>query len=251
MTQAVLLLRCLSIAVQASCLVALATRRLARRYPVFWGFTFLAVLHAVWAPGAWNAWALAAMYAALAIEACLTQARHFRSLFSFAIGSIVVFAVLSAALGAIVCLFGADILRGGGPAMLMCSACCMLLVLSTAFFASFPVTLRPNVRWHVAILQVLLAGAAVSAALASLSSPGARLAAQLVATVCPLVCYALWTVKLVPSGECFLPLSDIPAELLARLMAREPATPAPPPPPARHAPPRNPPTLRWKPDHGS
>jgi hypothetical protein len=75
---------------------------------------------------------------------------------------------------------------------------------------------------------MLLAGGAVATGLAAVSSPGARLAAQFVAAGCPLICYALWTVKLVPSGECFLPLSEIPAEVLARLMAQEGQLEAPP-----------------------
>jgi hypothetical protein len=230
MTEAVLLLRCLSTSVQAACLAALVARGLARRYPIFCFVTLLGLLHSVRSVDAWSAWALAAMYGALAIEACLAQARHFRSLFSFAVGGIVVFAVLSAALGATICLFGPEILLDGGPVMLMCSACCMLLILSTAFFSTFPVTMRANVRWHVAILLMLLAGGAVATGLGSVGSPGARLAAQFLAAACPLVCYALWTVKLVPSGECFLPLSEIPAEILARLMAqdRQPVNPAPP-----------------------
>ena len=259
MTQGILWLRCLSIAVQAMCLVTLARRRLARRYPVFWLFTLFALLHSVWALGRWNGeeaaafrWALAAMYGAVAIEACLAQARHFRSLSSFVIGAIVIFAGLFAALGATICLFGADILRDGGPVILMCSYCCILLILSTAFFGTFPVTLRANVRWHVLLLQMLLAGGAVTAGLGSLSSPDGRLAAQFLAAGCPLICYALWTVKLVASGECFLPLSDIPAEVLARLMERAQGPPyaSQPPlrPPAGHGcsgATRDPGTLRW------
>ncbi len=221
MTEAILMLRCLSTAVQAACLAALVTRGLARRYPIFWIVTLLGLLQSVRSVDGWNVWVVAAMYAAVTIEACLAQARHFRSLFSFAVGGIVAFAVLSAALGATVCLFGVDILRDGGPVILMCSGCCILLILSTAFFNTFPVTMRANVRWHVAILLVLLAGGAVAAGLGTEPSPGGRLAAQLLAVGCPLVCYALWTVKLVPSGECFLPLSEIPAEILARLMAQE------------------------------
>jgi hypothetical protein len=256
MTETILILRCLSIVLQATCLVALATRGLARRYPVFWVFTLLAGLHSVWFPGGWNAWALAAMYAAVAIEACLAQARHFRSLSSFAIGGIVIFGVLSAALGAVVCLFGADVLRDGGPVMLMCGGCSLLLILSTSFFSTFPVTMRANVRWHVLILQILLAGGAVSAGLGSANSSGMRQAAQFLALGCVLTCYALWTVKLVPSGECFLPLSEIPAEVLARLMAREPQPPrapqsAPRRPPASRggsATPRKARSLRWKAD---
>lgn len=266
MTQGILWLRCLSIAVQAACLVALARRRLAHRYPVFWVFTFFGLLRSVWALDRWNSagfgeeaatfpWALAAMYGAVTIEACLTQARHFRSLSSFVIGAIVIFAVLSAALGATICLFGPDILRDGGPVILMCSGCCMLLILSTAFFGTFPVTLRANVRWHVVILQMLLTGGAVATGLGSLSSPGGRLAAEFLAAGCPLICYALWTIQLVPSGECFLPLSQIPAEVLARLMARE-QRPADTSQPARRTPsgrggfgaPRKAPGLRWKAD---
>ena len=236
MTEAILMLRCLSTAVQAACLVALATRGLARRYPVFWIVTLLGLLQSVRSVDGWNAWVLAAMYAGVAIEACLAQARHFKSLFSFAVGGIVVFAVLSAALGATVCLFGVDILRDGGPVMLMCSGCCILLILSTAFFSTFPLTMRPNVQWHVAILFVLLAGGAVVTSLGSVASPGGRLAAQLLAVGFPLVCYSLWTVTLVPAGECFLPLSEIPAEVLARLMAQE-RLPADPPQAARRVPP--------------
>ncbi len=233
MTEAILVLRCLSTSVQAACLAALATRGLARRYPIFWIVTLLGLLHSLRSVHGWNAWVLAAMYAAVAIEACLAQARHFRSLFSFAVGGIVAFAVLSAALGATVCLFGFDILRDGGPVMLMGSGCCILLILSTAFFSTFPVTMRANVRWHVVILFVLLAGGAVATSLGSVASSGARLAAELLAVGCPLVCYALWTVKLVPSGECFLPLSEIPAEILARLMAQE-RRPVEPPLATRH-----------------
>lgn len=258
MTEAILLLRCLSTAVQAACLAALVARGLARRYPVFSIVTLLGLLQSLPSTGGWNAWVLAAMYAAVAIEACLAQARHFRSLFSFAVGGIMVFAVLSAALGATVCLFGFDILRDGGPVILMGSGCCILLILSTAFFSTFPVTMRANVRWHIAILIGLLTGGAVATGLGTVMSPGGRLAAQLMAVGCPLVCYALWTVKLVPSGECFLPLSEIPAEILARLMAqeRQPADALPatrralagrtgfgPPPKAR--------SLRWKADHGA
>ena len=258
MAEAILLLRCVSASVQAACLVALAARGLARRYPVFWIVTLLGLLQTLRSPDGWNAWVVAAMYAAVAIEACLAQARHFRSLFSFAVGGIVVFTVLSAALGATVCLFGADILRDGGPVMLMGSGCCILLILSTAFFSTFPVTMRANVRWHVAILFVLLAGSAVATGLGPVASPGGRLAAQLLTLGCPLVCYALWTVKLVPSGECFLPLSQIPAEILARLMAQE-RRPVDAPPATRHivagragyAPPRKARSLRWKADHGA
>ncbi len=221
MTEAILLLRCLSASVQAACLVALATRGLVRRYPIFWIVTLLGLLQSLLSVGGWNSWVLAAMYGAVAVEACLAQARHFRSLFSFTVGGIMVFAVLSAALGATVCLFGFDILRDGGPVVLMGSGGCILLILSTAFFSTFPVTMRANVRWHVAILLALLTGGAVATGLRTVMSPEGRLAAQLVAVVCPLVCYALWTIKLVPSGECFLPLSDIPAEILARLMAQE------------------------------
>jgi len=258
MTEAILLLRCLSTSVQAACLVALATRGLARRYPVFWMVTLFGLLQSLRSAGAWNAWVLAAMYAAVAIEACLAQARHFRSLFSFTVGGIMVFAVLSAALGATVCLFGFDILRDGGPVMLMGSGCCILLILSTAFFSTFPVTMRANVRWHVAILFVLLAGSAVATGLGSVTLPGGGLAAQLLAVGCPLVCYALWTVKLVPAGECFLPLSEIPAEILAKLMAQE-RRPLDPVPATRRvvtgragfAPPRKARGLRWKADHGA
>ena len=258
MTEAILLLRCLSTSVQAACLVALATRGLARRYPVFWIVTLLGLLQSLRSVDGWNAWVLAAMYAAVAIEACLAQARHFRSLFSFAIGVIVVFAVLSAALGATFCLFGFDILRDGGPVMLMCSACCILLILSTAFFSTFQLAMRANVRWHVAILLLLLAGSAVVTSLGSVSSPEGRLAAQFLALGCPLVCYALWTVTLVPSGECFLPLSQIPAEILARLMAQERRPAEVPPAPRRIvagrvglAPPRKARSLRWKADQGA
>lgn len=258
MTEAILLLRCLSTSVQAACLAALVARGLARRYPVFWIVTLFGLVQSLRSVDGWNAWVVAAMYAAVAVEACLAQARHFRSLFSFAVGGIVLFAVLSAALGATVCLFGFDILRDGGPVMLMGSACCILLILSTAFFSTFPVTMRANVRWHVAILFVLLAGSAVATGLGPVPSPGGRLAAQLLAVGCPLVCYALWTVKLVPSGECFLPLSEIPAEILARLMAQD-RRPVYAPPVTRRivagragfaAPPKAR-SLRWKADHGA
>ncbi|HXN48784.1 MAG TPA: hypothetical protein VN893_19190 [Bryobacteraceae bacterium] len=258
MTEAILLLRCLSASVQAACLAALATRGLARRYPVFWIVTLLGLLQSLRFVDGWSAWVLAAMYGAVAIEACLAQARHFRSLFSFTVGGIMVFAVLSAALGATVCLFGFDILRDGGPVILMGSGCCILLILSTAFFSTFPVTMRANVRWHVAILLALLTGGAVATGLGTVMSPGGRLAAQLVAVGCPLVCYALWTVKLVPSGECFLPLSEIPAEILARLMAQE-RRPVEVPTDTRHVvagrvgfvPPRKASSLRWKTDQGA
>jgi hypothetical protein len=258
MTEAILLLRCVSASVQAACLAALVARGLARRYPVFWIVTLCGLLQSLRFVDGWNPWVLAAMYAAVSIEACLAQARHFRSLFSFAVGGIMVFAVLSAALGATVCLFGFDILRDGGPVLLMGSGCCILLILSTAFFSTFPVTMRANVRWHVAILLMLLAGGAVATGLGTLTSPGGRLAAQLVALGCPLVCYALWTVKLVPSGECFLPLSEIPAEILARLMAQE-RRPLDAPPATRRvvaghvgfAPPGKARSLRWKADHGA
>jgi diacylglycerol kinase len=257
MVHGILWLRCLTIAVQSGCLVALARRRLARCYPAFWVFTLFGILHSVWALGAGNfagyaeegtfRWTLVALYGAVAIEACVAQARHFRSLFSFVIGGVVVFAVLSAALGATVCLMGAEVLRDGGPVTVMCSACCLLLILSTAFFRTFPVTMRANVRWHVLLLEILLASAAVAAGLGSAESSGARLAAQLLTAACPPICYALWTIKLIPSGECFLPLSQIPAEVLARLMAAEPR-PVRTPQAPRSPSPRAVRTLRWKPD---
>jgi len=258
MTEAILLLRCLSTSVQAACLAALATRGLVRRYPVFWIVTLLGLLQSLRFVDGWDPWVLAAVYGAVAIEACLAQARHFRSLFSFVLGGIMLFAVLSAALGATVCLFGFDILRDGGPVLLMSSGCCILLILSTAFFSTFPVTMRANVRWHVAILLALLTGGAVATGLRTVASPEGRMAAQLVAVGCPLVCYALWTIKLVPSGECFLPLSEIPAEILARLMAQErrPADVAPDTllvvaARAGFAVPRKATGLRWKTDHGA
>jgi hypothetical protein len=244
MVQEILWLRCLAVAAQAVCLVALARRRLARRYPVFWVFTLCGLLQSVWALDGEEAaafrWVFAVICGAVAIEACLVQARHFRSLFSFAVDAILAFIVLAAALGGTICLTGADVLRDPGPVMLMCAGCCVLLILSTAFFSTFPVTMRANVRWHVLLLLILLAGQAVAAALGSLESADGHVAAQFLAAACPLVCYTLWSIKLVPSGECFLPLSEIPAEVLARLMAQEPQAPAP----AAPEPPRRPPAAR-------
>ncbi len=248
MSETILDLRCLSIAVQSACLVTLVRRHLAQRYPVFWAFLLLSMAHSVWSldrsfsgyVGDSSAfrWVLVAGYAAVAIEACMAQARHFRSLFSFTIGAMVAFVVLCAALGATICLTGPEILRDGGPVMLMCLACCVLLILSTAFFSTFPVAMRPNVRWHVLILELLLASEAVSTGLASIGSSDWRLVAEFVAAAGPLACYVLWTVKLVPAGECFMPLSEIPAEVLARLMAREEIPPHTPPAPSRRG-------LRW------
>jgi hypothetical protein len=241
---------------QAACLVALLRRRLARRYPVFCVFLFFGLVSSAWAlyrdETAVGGWLLVALYGAVAIEACVAQARHFRSLFSFAVGAIVVFAVLSAALAGTIAFIGTDILFGRGPLVLMSTASCILLMLSTAFFSTFPVTMRSNVRWHVLILQILLASGAVATGLGSVESPEWRLAAQVFGASSGLICYLLWTVKLVPSGECFMPLSEIPAEVLARLMARE-QPPAEPRQPCRRPPGRkfprvsqSPGPARWK-----
>jgi hypothetical protein len=246
MTEGILWLRCLSIAGQFVCLVVLARRRLARRYPVFWVFLLLGLLHSAWALYRWTCgghgeesatfrWALAAMYVAVAIEACLAQARHFRSLFSFAVDAIIAFVVVAAALGALVCWIGPGGLQDPGPVMLVCSGCCVLLMFSTAVFSTLPLTMRANVRWHVLTLQILMFGDAVAAGLGSAGLPGARLAGQILAAACPLICYSLWTIKLVPSGEDFLPPSEVPAEVLERLVAPGPEPAAVPPQPARPA----------------
>jgi hypothetical protein len=239
MTEEILWLWFFVFLAQAICLLALAKRRLVRRYPVFFAFVAFGLahsaftVHSLYLGGAEGEtvlyrWLLIGMYGAVAIEACVAQARHFRSLFSFAIGAIVVFAVLSAALGGTIAFVGTDILLGRGPVVLMATACCILLILSTAFFSTFPVTMRFNVRWHVLILQILLASEAVATGLGSVGSPGWHLASEYVATCCPLICYLLWTFKLTPSGECFMPLSEIPAEVLAKLMARDQPPPDPP-----------------------
>lgn len=228
-----------SLLAQAICLFALVRRRLAHRYPVFSVFLAFGLAHSAYVLYSLHAggldrdaacypWVLAALYGALAIEACVAQTRHFPSLFSFAIGGIVIFAVLSAAVAGAIAFVGTEILTGRGPVMLLAAAGCVLVFLSTAYFGTFPVTMRPNVRWHVLILEILLASQAVATGLGSVESAGCRLAAPVLAAAAQLACCLMWTVKLVPSGECYMPLSEIPAEVLARLMAGDRAAPEQP-----------------------
>jgi len=75
-------------------------------------------------------------------------------------------------------------------------------------------------------------GDAVATGLGSAGLPGAG---QILGAVCPLICYALWSIKLVPSGEFFLPPPEVPAEVLERLVAQGPEPAAVPPLPPRPA----------------